>query len=260
MAETAKPRLARNTITKTISRYTMKNGTVTGGTPVPPDAKMRYGAYLPHLTCSNGIYAVTFRLADSLPQSVVVAWRRERDEIIAKAIAEGKALSKAEDDRLKQIFSERIESYLDAGAGECWMKDPVIADLVENALKYFDQQRYNLFGWCVMPNHVHVVVQPYPAYELSDIEHSWKSYTAHEANKRLRRSGVFWQPEPYDHLIRDEEDLNHAIEYILANPKASGLYNWRWVGISQNISEILNRGTGVPPVGHGRDGHATSRP
>ncbi len=99
-----------------------------------------------------------------------------------------------------------------------------------------------------MPNHVHVIVQPYPDFDLSDIEHSWKSYTAHKANKLLRRSGEFWQPEPYDHLIRDEEDLERSIEYILSNPKAAGLQNWRWVGISNNIAEILNRDPGVPPV------------
>lgn len=128
------------------------------------------------------------------------------------------------------------------------MKNPAIADLVESALKHFDQGRYELLCWCVMPNHVHVVVQPHPALELGDIEHSWKSYTAHQANKLLRRSGVFWQPEPYDHLIRDEEDLEHSIEYILAHPKAAGLLDWRWVGISSNIAEILNRGSGVPPV------------
>lgn len=226
----------------------MTKTTHTGETPLPPGAKLRYGAYLPHLTCDKGIYAVTFRLADSLPQSVVVAWKQERDEIIAKATEQGQELSKEENDRLKQLFSERVENYLDAGAGECWMKNPAIADLVENALKHFDQQRYELLCWCVMPNHVHVVVQPYPGFDLSDIEHSWKSYTSHEANKLLRRSGIFWQPEPYDHLIRDEEDLEHSIEYILANPKAASLDNWRWVGISPNIAAILNRGTGVPPV------------
>ncbi len=226
----------------------MTKTTITGGTPLPPSAKLRYGGYLPHLTCDDGIYAVNFRLADSLPQSVVVAWKQERAELIAKATAQGKELSREVDQRLKHLFSERIENYLDAGVGECWMKNPEIADLVETALKHFDKERYELLCWCVMPNHVHVIVQPYAVYKLSDIEHSWKSYTAHEANKLLKRSGEFWQPEPYDHLIRDEEDLEHSIEYILANPRSASLHNWRWVGISPNIAEILDRGSGVPPV------------
>ena len=242
----------------------MERTMIKGGAPLPPGATLRYGANLPHITCDNGIYALNFRLADSLPQSVLVAWKNERDCLEAKAIVEGKELSRAERDRLQKLFSERVEKYLDSGMGECWMKKPEIADLVENALKHFDGQRYELLCWCVMPNHVHVVVQPHSEYELSDIEHSWKSYTAHQANKLLNRSGVFWKPEPYDHLIRDEADLEHHIEYILANPKAAGLENWRWVSVSPNIANILNRsksfslssktigemprGTGVSPV------------
>lgn len=141
----------------------MSKKTIKGETPLPLGTKLRYGAYLPHITSDNGIYSLTFRLADSLPQSVVIAWRQERDEIIAKAAELGQELTKAEDDRLKRLFSERVENYLDAGAGECWMKNPAIADLVESALKHFDQERYELLCWCVMPNHVHVVVQPHPA-------------------------------------------------------------------------------------------------
>lgn len=88
-----------------------------------------------------------------------------------------------------------------------------------------------------MPNHVHVVVQPFAgkttkagtpaAYsELSDILHSWKSFTSKEANKLLRRSGEFWQAEYYDHLIRNESDFRHAVRYVLDNPIKAGLRNW----------------------------------
>lgn len=95
----------------------MSRKTIKGETPLPLGAKLRYAAYLPHITSDNGIYSLTFRLADSLPQSVVIAWRQERDEIIAKAALLGQELTKAEDDRLKRLFSERVENYLDAGAG-----------------------------------------------------------------------------------------------------------------------------------------------
>jgi REP element-mobilizing transposase RayT len=110
---------------------------------------------------------------------------------------------------------------------------------VEGALKFFDRQRYELFCWCVMPNHVHALVQPIGSHQLSDIEHSWKSYTAHRANELLGRSGEFWQEECYDHLIRDDEDLSHAVDYILANPKAAGLENWRWVGLREDLASLI---------------------
>jgi hypothetical protein len=77
--------------------------------------------------------------------------------------------------------------------------------------------------------------------------------------KRLKLSSPFWQPEYYNHLIRDEEDLLHVIEYTLNNPAAPGLRNWRWVGVTSDLVLLLRGGTGVPPVvgEHGRDGHAT---
>ena len=101
-----------------------------------------------------------------------------------------------------------------------------------------------------MPNHVHVVIQPFagktttagtavPHSELSEILHSWKSFTSKEANKLLRRSGDFWQAEYYDHLIRDESDFRHAVRYVLDNPIKAGLRNWKWVGLTDCGKRIL---------------------
>ncbi len=80
-----------------------------------------------------------------------------------------------------------------------------------------------------MPNHVHVVVQPMFGHELSEILHSWKSFSAHEANRVVNRDGEFWQKESYDHIIRDEDDLVRTIRYVRENPIKIGLENWRWV-------------------------------
>jgi REP element-mobilizing transposase RayT len=253
----------------------MTAGDKQGGTGVPPVAanhgrdghataasaiRIRQGAYLPHWTRQGGIYFVTFRLADSLPQSVLKAWKMEREELTRRARQQRRPLTSVEQKRLQELFSEKVEKHLDAGMGSCWMKRPEIADLVQNALRHFDGQRYTLLAWCVMPNHVHVVFKPTGGHELDKILHSWKSFTAHEAAKQFKVPAPFWQPEYYDHLIRDEEDLFHAIEYALNNPVAANLHNWRWVGVNSGIVSFLVGGTGVPPVAaeHGRDGHATS--
>ena len=176
---------------------------------------------------AGGLYFVTFRLADSLPQPVVRAWKLERDEITRRARQQGRALSVVEQRRLQVLHSEKVEKYLDAGHGVSWMKRPEIADLVLGALQHFDGDRYTLLAWCVMPNHVHVVFKPASGQELDKILHSWKSFTAHRAVQQLQAPSPFWQPEYYDHLIRDDEDLLHAIEYTLHNPVAAGLGNWR---------------------------------
>jgi type I restriction enzyme R subunit len=99
---------------------------------------------------------------------------------------------------------------------------------------------------------------PLPGHELPEIAHSWKSFTANEANKLLGRTGQFWQPEPYDHLIRDDEDLEHSIEYALNNPWVAELEDWRWVGYADDLASILESGTGILPVSNqGQDGPAT---
>ena len=210
---------------------------------------IRHGAYLPHWTKEGSTYAVTFRLSDSLPQKVLSDWQFERENIIKTAQQMGRPLSDHEQKRLRDLYSEKVEKYLDAGYGKCWMKDDRIGQIVSDALRHFDGDRYDLLAWCVIPNHVHVVIRPRNNHQLPDILHSWKSFTAHKANKILNREGQFWQREYYDHLIRDESDFNHCVEYILCNPEKAGLKNWK-----------LRSSTGVPPVEsveHGRDDHAT---
>jgi REP element-mobilizing transposase RayT len=208
--------------------------------------QIRQGAYLPHWTLSQGgMYAVTFRLADSLPKPVLERFLRERETLKKESLAREGVLSKDEEARLAHLYSEKVETYLDAGNGSCWLKRADIADLVVSALQHFDNIRYRLHTWCIMPNHVHVLVEPLPGFSLADIVHSWKSFTAKAANKHLGRTGDFWQQEYYDHLIRDETDYAHAIWYIKQNPQKAGLHDWPWV----------HRGTGVPPVVSSEDQH-----
>ncbi|MCC6321347.1 MAG: transposase [Phycisphaerales bacterium] len=190
----------------------------------------RHGAYLPHWTRDGATYSATFRLVDSLPVSVLAGYVQEREGIVARAAANGRELSALERARLDELHSERIEAYLDSGAGACWLRDERVAELVQGALMHFEGVRYEVFAWCVMPNHVHAVFRPREGFGLSAILHSWKGFTSSEANKLLGRTGAFWQPESYDHLIRDEEEFAHAVRYVLENPAKAGLRDWQWVG------------------------------
>lgn len=191
--------------------------------------KKRRGTYLPHWTREGSAYAVTFRLADSLPRPVLEAWVFERRNIIRTAEQVGRPLSEQEEQRLQKLHSERVEAYLDAGHGHCWLRQPAVAQIVADAMRHFDSQRYTLHAWCIMPNHVHTIVEPLPGHELPGILHSWKSFTAKAANRILSKTGEFWQTEYYDHLIRDEGDYAHALRYLLENPVVAGLRDWPWV-------------------------------
>ncbi len=189
-------------------------------------ASVRQGAYLPHWSLDGAIYHVVFRLDDALPAQVVRAYQLERDALFAEASTPP---SPDVRDRLDHLFSERIEQHLDKGQGACWLVRTEIAEIVANALRHFDGSRYGLLAWCVMPNHVHVVLNPSASYGLSEILHSWKSFTAKEANASLGRTGPFWQKESYDHIVRDDEELARTIRYVGENPSKAGLRNWRWV-------------------------------
>jgi Rad3-related DNA helicase/REP element-mobilizing transposase RayT len=235
----------------------------TGVSPVerdtePTGLRIRQGAYLPHWTKESAIFSVTFRLADSLPQSVLEDWRSERDEIIKRAEQMRRPLSESECRRLDYLFSEKVDRYLDFGHGSCVLGEPEIAKIVVGALRHFDGQRYGLLAWCVMPNHVHVVLQPLPGHSLEKILHSWKSFTAHEVKKFLEQDEetAFWQPEYYDHLIRDEADLEHSIHYVWTNPEKAGLKEWHWRG---GLGETERGAAELAAKDHGRDARATSR-
>lgn len=200
---------------------------------------------LPHLKREMGIYFVTFRLSDSLPSVILneVKLKRAQADKIQENSQEN--LSKASEKTVIEIHSEEIEQYLDKGIGACALKNEQIAQIVANAIKYFQNKRYRLFAWCIMPNHVHVVLQPYVNHNLSEILHSWKSFTSKEANKILKLEGAFWQREYYDHLIRDHQEFNRIIQYVRQNPAKANLKNWKWV-------EILTAPNGIEDVSAGR--------
>jgi tRNA threonylcarbamoyl adenosine modification protein (Sua5/YciO/YrdC/YwlC family) len=221
-----------------------------GFQPMDPykEIQTRRGVYLPHWTQQGATYAVTFRLADALPGDVVAKWEFDRREIAARARRQNRELTEAEEQRLAELFSQKVESYLDAGHGECWLRDERIARMVRDALLHFQAQRYDLVAWCIMPNHVHAIVRPMGKHALSEILHSWKSFTAQRANRFLTREGKFWQPESYDHLIRNEQDFRNQVRYVLENPNKAGLKSWPWVDA---------RAIGREPVDCRQDADAT---
>jgi REP element-mobilizing transposase RayT len=174
--------------------------------------------YFPHFDGERVTQHVSFHLFDSLPQSVLRRWREElRPELNKEADLE---------------LRKRIEKFLDSGYGSCFLRDKRLAEIVENALLFFDGERYSLHSWCVMPNHVHTLFTPLTEFKMSEILQSWKSFTAHECNKLLMRTGRFWAREPFDRYIRNDRHFQNAVRYIEDNPVKAHLCerpeDWRW--------------------------------
>ncbi len=194
---------------------------------------LHFRGRLPHLKRQGSTYFVTFRLADSLPAQEVARLKKEREDVLAHAKAARRPLTWHEEQNLLAWYCDRVEEFLDRGAGACWLSKPAVADLVERALRFFDSVRYDLRAWVVMPNHVHAVVLPYREHSLSRILHTWKSFTAKEALRIVGGAGPhFWQAESFDHWIRDAQEWARIVAYTENNPTKAQLCRspseWKW--------------------------------
>jgi REP element-mobilizing transposase RayT len=233
------------------------------------EIERRVSRKLPHWRQTGGTYAVTFHLGDSVPAATRRAWEMEREQLLSVSEANGTLPADARQ-RLAELHQEHIQTALDAGIGACHLKNPAMAEVVAKALRHFDGERYELLAWCIMPNHVHAIVKPLGQHELEDIMHTWKSYTAHVAKRQLGLDDRFWEPEYYDHLIRDDEDFVNQLRYIVNNPEKAGLTEWPWLdwnidshwigrssrseGVSPSLTEAEGETPSVRPTAESKDG------
>jgi REP element-mobilizing transposase RayT len=102
--------------------------------------------------------------------------------------------------------------------------------MMRDVLFHFDGERYDIHAWVIMPNHVHLLLNCRPEWDLSKILHSIKSFSSKQANALLDTSGKFWQTESYDHIVRNEQEYNRIIKYIVENPERAQMNDWPWVG------------------------------
>jgi alanyl-tRNA synthetase/REP element-mobilizing transposase RayT len=138
-------------------------------------------------------------------------------------------------------------------------------DIILSASRHFHDQRYQLFAACVMPDHVHLLLQPLPQgrdekdnlsfHSLSDLMHSIKSFSSKEINKLRNSSGSVWETESFDRLMKSDAELSEVFEYICGNPTKAGLvfrdvsYPWLWTlgeGVRQD-AELSRRDACAPP-------------
>ena len=185
----------------------------------PNDEIQIHKGNLPHWSQKDVLYFITFRLADSIPLEKQEQLKLERELWLKNHKKENSTnYTKEELKEYYRLFSERVEGWLNNGYGSCVLKDQKNANIVADALKYFEGERYELDEWVVMPNHVHVLVKPLGNHQISDILHSWKSFTANEINKNIGKTGQLWMHESYDHIVRNEKAFDAIRYYIQQNP------------------------------------------
>lgn len=214
--------------------------------------------YLPHCDFSGLVQGLTFRLHDAVPHRVIAAWKRELNWIEKRGDAAADSDAEEEFDRQRRELHRRLATYEDAGRGACHLRNPEIAEVAQSALLHFEGERYLLLAWCIMPNHVHVLIRPRPGWSIGRIVHSWKRFISRRANVILGTSGPFWGPDYYDRYVRDEAHYARAIYYIHTNPVKANLcagpQDWLWSSCKRNGARVFN-----PPLWNGfRDEAAPS--
>lgn len=202
---------------------------------------------LPHWFMPGAAHFVTYRLAGTLPLAVIDELKAKKEQLLKQKPKDGVADHRR---HVHKVLFAEYEKYLDNLSDIDWLRDPKIASMLRQNLYHHDGNKYHLHAYCVMPNHVHVVLTPSPEFvtrvdeqaevgespdkgsPLSKIMHSLKSYTANEANKLLKRTGTLWQPESYDHWVRDDDELERIVNYVRGNPVAANLVtkpeDWCW--------------------------------
>jgi RecG-like helicase/REP element-mobilizing transposase RayT len=132
--------------------------------------------------------------------------------------------------------------------------------IILNGWRHFHDRRYELFALCVMPDHVHSLIQPWPKtdapdddptfWSLSELMRSLKSFTAREINKMEGTQGAVWEKETFDRFIRSDRDLEEKFSYIVRNPWDAGVaaqdedYPWVWTPESEARASASERGAG----------------
>ena len=170
---------------------------------------------LPHWQQPGAAYYLTFRLADSIPSHLLREWKMERDAWLRHHPKPWVATVEQE---FHRRFSGQIEQWLDAGHGSCSLRDPRCAQIVGDALAFFEGARTTQLAWVIMPNHVHALFVLHEPWAIGEILHSWKGFTARQINILLQRTGTLWMRDYFDRLIRDRDHLINCVRYLRRNP------------------------------------------
>ena len=167
-----------------------------------------YRKKLPHFDGGNTTQFVTFNLDDSLPQAILDNLKQELKDMKGN---------------VERARHDKIQHFLDQGAGSCILREPRCAELVRDALLYLDKKEIDLISWVIMPNHVHFLARLLEGRQLRHLLHSLKSFTGHELMKIHPEMNSIWHVESYDRYMRDDEHYWNTISSIHRNPVTAKL-------------------------------------
>lgn len=204
---------------------------------------------LPHIYIQHQSIFFTWRLNFSLPHSLLL----EYEQLRVRNSTETKGLSNEYRKMQEYLNHKRIFGWLDAQYGKLNLPDfhlisPSIAQILMDKILEHQDNAYHVQAFCIMPNHVHVLMIPFCdsanfTDSVSDIVKKWKGASAREINLFLGRSGQLWVRETYDHIVRNEAEQNRILDYIIQNPVKAGLVEnwkeWKHTWLDEELSKCL---------------------
>ncbi len=203
--------------------------------------KIYYRNRLPHIVPVGAIVFVTFRLYGSLPEAVIENLREKRHAKEREIRSNPRLNEKVRSLELVKAYTEYFEAFDDVldkqQYGESYLADPEIASIMQDKLHQFDNDKYYLLAYCIMPNHVHMLIDLSCQLNRDPLEKELQNYvqlhgimklikggSAYLINQKLKRHGkVLWQKDSYDRYMRNQNHLAYTINYILNNPVKAGL-------------------------------------
>jgi len=132
-------------------------------------------------------------------------------------------LPERDQEQFHKHFNRLFHAALDQGHGDCHLKNERCLATVRAKLMEHDGDSYHLGDFVIMPNHVHLLVVPSPGNEVEMVMKGIKGAASRECNQHLARTGQFWQPDSYDHIVRTLDQLFYFRQYIKDNPGKAGI-------------------------------------
>ena len=199
-----------------------------------PELVTRHRSHGPHLQFTDSILFITWRLAFTLPQHVMqlfneIRSNKEYQELQLKELKQSNSYIFAK----FWEYDEALGKLPQLGFS---LNDTQIAEILRNTMHYYNGKTYDLYAFCIMSNHVHLVVRALkkedePNYEVDQIVQSIKKYSSKQINEFRGRTGQIWDNFYFDRIIRDEENFYDVMNYVLNNPVKAGLVDsagkWR---------------------------------
>lgn len=181
------------------------------------EIKIKTGGMLPHWNQVGKIQFVTFRLADSLPQSQLRLLSRFTENF-KKAHPEDPWPPEVKRE-FRTLVSQHEERLLDKGYGSCVLKLTKCQSILLQAIRFYEISQYRVIASVIMPNHVHLLLWMTGDKDLDSLIHGIKLYSARRINAATGKIGTVWQKEYYDRLVRNMQHFLNCLEYIKNNPK-----------------------------------------